>query len=338
MSKTVAASLRRVLFVRMDRIGDLILTLPADQHPIFKNAETTWFISHGLGFVAQNAVPKRSFFEWKKEFSFAQFFLFVKKVRKLNPDVSVSFHSPWWVTLALFLARVPRRVGVLSSWHSYLFLNAGLRQKRSQCEWHEMDYNHQLIQKTLAPRFAQETSSLTLTAPEASVDLPASYVVIHPGMAGSALNWPLLHYQELIAHLSQKIQVVITGTAVDRGLLEPLRKALPASPQIIWLNETLSPQQLLFVLKKAQVVFAPSTGVIHLAASLGVPTRGIYSPVVVQQAQRWGPRGPDVKTWAPDVSCPAHFQCLGKSCPHFDCMALVRPQEIAENILQSIHH
>ncbi len=338
MSNSTNVAPQRVLFVRMDRIGDLILTLPADQHPLFTTSETFWFISQELGFVPQNAVPKRSFFEWKKDFSFSQFFLFVKKVHELKPDVSVSFHSPWWVTLALFLARVPRRVGVLSSWHSYLFLNRGLRQKRSRCELHELDYNHQLIQKTLAPDQPTEPSHLQLSATPENLKLPARYVVIHPGMAGSALNWPLSHYHELIQTLVAQTSVVITGTAIDRKILEPLRSTLPASAQIVWLNEQLNPQQLLFVLQNANVVFAPSTGVIHLAASLGVPTRGIYSPVVVQRAQRWGPRGKNVKTWTPQVACPAHFECLGKSCPHFDCMELVRPQEIADNILQLINH
>lgn len=325
---------RRVLFVRMDRIGDLILTMPADQHPLFKNDEKYWFISRGLGFVPQNASPQRLFFEWNKSFSWSQFFEFFKKVRQIQPHISVSFHSPWWVTLALWLARVPQRVGVLSSWHSFLFLNRGLRQKRSRCENHELEYNHQLIQKTLAPQMATETSHLQLTAPTTELSLPKSYIVIHPGMAGSALNWPEAHYRDLILSLVQKTNVVITGTATDRNILEPLKATLKNVQNILWLDEKLKPAQLLFVLKKAQSVFAPSTGVIHLAASLGVPTLGIYSPVVVQRALRWGPRGTNVKTWTPAVNCPGHFACLGTACPHFNCMELVRPQEIADNLIE----
>ncbi len=324
---------RRVLFVRMDRIGDLILTMPADQHPIFANDDKHWFISEGLSFVPQNASPKRAFSQWNRAFSWPQFFQFFKKIRKLQPDISVSFHSPWWVTLVLCLARVPQRVGVLSSWHSYLFLNRGLRQKRSRCESHELEYNHQLIQKSLAPQASVETSHLRLEAPSVDLAIPKSYAVIHPGMAGSALNWPESHYRDLILSLVQKTTVVVTGTVTDRNILEPLKATLKNVQNILWLDEQLKPAQLLFVLKNAQVVFAPSTGVIHLAASLGVPTRGIYSPVGVQRAERWGPKGADVKTWTPAVNCPGHFACLGTACPHFNCMELVRPQEIADNLI-----
>jgi heptosyltransferase I len=327
---------KRVLFVRMDRIGDLVLTLPTDQNPIFKDSEKLWFISKGLEFVPENAVPPRHYVAWKKEFSWLQFFLFIKKVREFAPKISVSFQSPWWVTLALWLAGVPERVGVLSSWHSFLFLNYGLRQKRSQCKAHELDYNHQLIQKTLTTRSATESSYLKMVGPVFKSELPQSYIVIHPGMAGSALNWPLSHYRNLILSLSQKIPVIITGTATDRPVLGPLHDALPTRENILWFNERLNPQQLLGVLQNAKAVFAPSTGVIHLAASLGVPTRGIYSPVTVQKAERWGPRGPHTHTWTPEVNCPGHFRCLGRACKHYNCMELVSPQEIEDNISKLI--
>jgi heptosyltransferase I len=336
MNKSITS--RRVLFIRMDRIGDLILTLPADQNSIFKNDEKFWFISQGLGFIPQQAQPTRFFTEWKKSFSWQQLFSFIRKVREIQPDISVSFQSPWWVTLALFFARVPVRVGVLSSWHSFLFLNRGLRQKRSRCEKHELDYNHELIQKTLAPHLPAETSNLVLTASSLQTNLPTNYVVIHPGMAGSALNWPLTHYKTLIENLSVTVAVIITGTVTDRLILSPLKQQLQTQKNIFWYDEKLSATELLSVLKQARVVFAPSTGVIHLAASLNVPTFGIYSPVVVQRSERWGPRGEQVQTWTPQVNCPAHFKCLGSACRYFNCMELVSPQEIEDNILQKLNN
>lgn len=317
---------QRTLFVRMDRIGDLVLTLPADQHPLFKNTQNLWFISKGLGFIPQHALPPRQYVEWRRNFSWSQLWHFIKAVRDFAPDVSISFHSPWWVTFALWWARVPTRVGVLSSWHSFLFLNKGLRQKRSRCEFHEMDYNHQLIQKTLAPQEPPMTMPLKLQAPNTNVPISGDYIVVHPGMAGSALNWPVESYKQLIELLTPHIQVVVTGTAMDRAFVQPLYEQLQKKNNILWLQEKLSAPELLSVLQKARAVFAPSTGVVHLAASLGTPTRAIYSPVFVERAQRWGPRGTDVKTWTPNINGPDYF----------DCMKLVSAKEIAENLLKTV--
>ncbi len=317
---------RRALFVRMDRIGDLVLTLPADQHPLFKDSQNLWFISNGLGFVPQHSLPPREYKEWSRDFSWSQLWHFINAVRAFSPDVSLSFHSPWWVTFALWFARVPTRVGVLSSWHSFVFLNKGLRQKRSRCEYHELEYNHQLIQKTLSPQTAPSTVSLVLQAPISSVPIQGDYVVVHPGMAGSALNWPVGSYKKLIELLAPHIQVVVTGTATDRAFVQPLFEQLQKQKNILWMQEKLTAPELLSVLQKARAVFAPSTGVVHLAASLGTPTRAIYSPVLVERSQRWGPRGPDVKTWTPNV--------VGSD--YFDCMKLVSAEEIADNLLQTV--
>lgn len=327
---------KKALLIRIDRIGDLILTLPADQQPTLKDYQCHWFISKGLGFIPDHADPKRSFHEWQKQFSFKQFFEFIKAIRKINPDVSVSFHSPWWVPLALFIARVPKRIGVLSKWHSYLFLNKGIRQKRSKCEHHELEYNHLLVHQGLEDSTQIQFPHLKLKAKPVDLEFPKKFVVVHPGMAGSALNWPLEYYEDLINRLTKNSDIIVTGTATDQTILKPLKKKLFANTRIHWWDEKLSGQQLIATLSKAQAVFAPSTGVIHIAASLGVPTYGIYSPVKVQRAERWGPKGDQTEFFAPNVDCPGHFKCLGSVCTHYNCMELVTAPEIYKNVSRKL--
>lgn len=326
---------KNALLIRIDRIGDLILTLPADEQKSLIDYDCHWCISKGLGFVADAATPKRRYSEWTKAFSWEQFFSFYRHVRQLKPEIAISFHAPWWVHLVLFLSRVPQRIGVLSKWHSFLFLNKAIRQKRSQCQHHEMEYNHQLVTKALGSNNT-DTPHLKLKPTQpVPAELPEKFVLIHPGMSGSAKNWSLDNYSELITRLSKKTMIVITGTKSDRFILEPLKNTLP-NENIMWLNEKLSGQELIAVASKAQAAFVPSTGVIHVAASLGIPTLGIYSPVLVQRAERWGPKGTHVQTLTPQVDCPAHFKCLGSSCPHFDCMNLVKVEQVYDTILQHI--
>lgn len=315
------------LLVRIDRIGDLVLTLPADQNPLLADYEIHWGLSQGLGFVAQNSSPPRRYSEWKKAFSWTQFFAFYKKVKEIRPKVSVSFHAPWWVNLCLFIAGVPVRIGVLSQWHSYLFLNRGVRQKRSQCLHHELEYNHLLVHEGLRAEGPARFPYLRLTAPPGArpPGLPLQYGIIHPGMSGSALNWPREHYKNLIEKVASELPIVITGTIGDRFILEPLRSELGDHSNIIWTNERLDSGQLLTTLAGATFVFAPSTGVIHLAASLGVPTFGIYSPIKVESAERWGPRGDCVKTFTPEHMIDQPGQAL----------ALVSPEEIYDSVKNS---
>lgn len=333
--------MKKALFIRLDRMGDLILTLPCDQR-VKNKYEVHWFVPSGMDFVVENSVPARPFKSFSKDFTFSRFSDFLREVRKMRPEVSISFHVPWWVNLALFMCRVPVRGGVLSQWHSYLFLNKGLRQKRSQCEHHEMEYNFLLTEHSFdLPKQEDLWTPLRLKEPESvemAFDLAQDYFVVHPGMGGSALNWPVRKYAELIDQLSQKATVVVTGTKTDEAWLRPLKMSLKENHKVVWLDSQLSGFQLLRLLKHSNATVAPSTGVLHLSASLGATSLGIYSPIKVHQDKRWGPKGPNTNTFSPSTPCPASFECLEKECPHYFCMETLEVSPVAEKALTNLSH
>jgi heptosyltransferase I len=301
-----------IVLVRMDKIGDLVLSLTADEHPALAGRQVEWLVSKGLKVVADHAEPPRSAQEFRRRFSPIEFIRLMRWLRQARPQTMVFLHNPWWVTCAAWWAGVPERIGRLSQWHSFLFLNLGVRQKRSLSDRHESDYNFDLLEMGFRRLGLQASSDLNsvknhflqLRAPHTGflqkLGLQTgAYRVVHPGMAGSALNWPQDHYRTLIENLASEGPVVVTGTQMDQKFLEPLAD-LQSRSQIHWLAEKLSLSQLLEVLAGAKSVVAPSTGVVHLAASLGRPVVGLYSPVKVQHPTRWGPKGRNVTTLKPD--------------------------------------
>lgn len=319
----------KLLFIRLDRIGDLVLTLPVDEG--FPEHSVKWWIPHGLSFVAESASPPRSTLEVAKKPGLGVFLKLLTEVRAEKYEAAVIFHAPWWVSLLVWLARIPIRGGVKSQWHSFLFLNRALRQKRSRAEVSELEYNYRLLEAV----FQRDTNelkrtSLRLVCPLSSEEKSQllktfglegqNYSVVHPGMGGSALNWPSENYIELIQSLSTRELVVITGTPADEPYIAPLRTALQNNPRVIWLNGKLKGPELISILASANIITAPSTGVVHLAASTSRPTLGIYSPVRVQHPRRWGPQGQKVATLTPQVTCPGELGCLGPACSEFDCM------------------
>lgn len=296
--------MKRNLLIRMDKIGDLVLTLPVDQ--IFDSQDqTVWFITQGLEFFPQHAVPKRQFVSFKKQFSWLEFKRMVSEIKKINPDRAVVFHAPWWVGLALWCAQVPIRVGVRSKWHSFVFLNKSVRQKRSRAEKHEAHYGLELVEVATNKKFEFENlKPLKLSSGLAATDLQKwnleNYIVVHPGMAGSALNWPIPKYIEFIREISKSTMVIVTCGPLDQKFVDPIKTEFKNQSQVKVL-EGLNLKELMLVLENAQGVLAPSTGVLHLAASTGVPSLGIYSPVGVERAIRWGPRGIRADSLTPET-------------------------------------
>jgi heptosyltransferase I len=301
-----------IVLVRMDKIGDLVLTLPVDEHPALQGSHVHWFISSGLGFVTAQASPLRASTEFKRRFSPIEFMRMVTWFRENRPRTVVLLHNPWWVACAAWFAGVPERMGRLSQWHSFLFLNLPIHQKRSASDRHESDFNFDLIEWGFTRLGVRRTENLTktkntylrMTPPHPNLTLSArglkdgGYRVVHPGMAGSALNWPAEYFGQLIEKLAVELPVVITGTKMDRKYLESL-KPLRENSRVIWLVEELKITELLDVLSRAKSVIAPSTGVLHLAASLGTSVIGIYSPRKVEHPRRWGPHGPRVQVLLP---------------------------------------
>ena len=343
----MADSQRTLLFVRPDRIGDLVLTLPIDQAFEGSGFRVVWMIQDANDFIMEACAKPREFTTLKSGPLLRQARAFFQKLKELNPEVIVFVHGRWWMYLLAALAGIPKRLGVRSQWASLLFLTRGLRQKRSEAIKNELHYNWELAE-WVRNQLATSPSSHPLTAPTplalkpsrlwettlAGYHLkPKSYFVVHAGMAGSARNWGQLNYLQLILQLKEKKTVVMTGTKTDEPHLQLLKERLWGDPQVIWVDQHLPSPHLIDVLYGASAVVAPSTGVVHLAASLGVPTLGLYSPVRVQSPVRWGAIGPAVENRVPSVSCPGQFSCLMEKCQHFDCMNLMSPQSVAQTSL-----
>ncbi len=320
-------SQKKVLLIRLDKIGDLICTLPVDQIIDSSLYDVTWALQKGMGAVADLGETQRNYFELDKADPKKSAKILRELLQQIKPDVAISFQAPWWVNFELFKARVAIRAGVKSQWHSFLFLNQAIRQKRSLAEKHELDYNLELVQKAfdLKPTkqflyFEIETPK-DLSAVTKNSLTPKNYIVVHPGMTGSALNWSQKQYIEYILQQTAKNKtVVISGTASDEVYLNEIRNAVAENPKVIWLQSKLNMNELVQVLSQAEFVVAPSTGVAHIAASLGVKVHGIYSPVRVHHPRRWAARGPQVEIYVPAVDCPGTHACIGATCKYFDCM------------------
>jgi ADP-heptose:LPS heptosyltransferase len=303
------------ILVRMDRIGDLVVSLPVDRHPALGDQHLHWFITKGLGFIAEQAQPKREFTEFSRRFSIFEMFRMIRWFKSHKPFQVIILHAPWWVTFCAWMAGVPIRMGRKSQWHSFLWLNLGVRQKRSEADRHESDYNFDLVERSFSRLGVRTTARfeellgqyLALEAPHAKSTLAdrklnsRDYRVVHPGMGGSALNWPTSSYIDLIESLAQDGLVVVTGTAADNKFLAPIKAAVSQHQNVRWMVDELKGPDLLDVLSEAKSVVAPSTGVLHLAAALGTPAFGIYSPRKLEHPRRWAPRGAHIRTISPQI-------------------------------------
>jgi ADP-heptose:LPS heptosyltransferase len=281
----------------------------------------------------------------------------VSEIRAGKFDVAVTLQASFWVSLALVLAGVRYRIGPYSKWFSYFFFNRGTRQSRSAVEMHESDYNLMLLRKlgirTPSRRF-EPTITVNAEAKERmraflhglGLEDGAKFVVVHPGMGGSALNWPEGYYIDLLQRVAARgVPVIVTGAIAEKTLVErvvgqakehdgkwPIHFFLGA-------NSATGLQDLVALLSLAHVMVAPSTGPLHIAAALGKRTVSFYSPIKVQSALRWGPYSADEErhvVLVPDALCGQDFKCAGTKCHFYFCMERLGVDEALQGILRQL--
>ena len=333
---------KHILVARTDRVGDLLLSLPAFQalKKAYPEARITALVSPYAKEIVQNhpAIDTVELYE-KGE----GFWGLAKRLKASKPDVFIALYPRVQQVLAARLAGIPTRIGTAYRWYSFL-LTDKVKVHRSVCDRHEVEYNLDLV-KPLgitpdAPKIEfQPTESERSFAKdllkEKGVKPKGRYVVVHPGHKGSALNWKPERYAQAVAQLCRQkdLRVVITGAADETNLISQVTAHLsglgPDQRPILLIGECTL-RQLAAVYEGADCFLSGSTGTMHLAAAVGTPTVSLFCPIPQTTPVRWGPWGNESTLLMPqNLECP---NCRVGACSKHDPMDAISVEEVLSAI------
>ena len=121
------------------------------------------------------------------------------------------------------------------------------------------------------------------------IDTTKINIILHPKSKGSAREWGLDNFSNLITQLDKtKYQVFISGTEQEGELVKDL---IAKHPEVINLTGKLSLQQFIAFINQCDVLIAASTGPLHIAAALGKKAIGLFAPMRPIHPGRWKPIG-----------------------------------------------
>src|ERR1700681_2491120 len=145
-------------------------------------------------------------------------------------------------------------------------------------------------------RMVRELGVTTQNAPflHVSEESPLNardYAVFHlwPGGRLKKLKqWPSKRWLRLIGEFAaQGMEVVLTGARSDGSATSALVSAIPSKLRHLVRNASgLTLRQTAAILAQARLVVSVDTGVMHMAAALGVPLVTLHGP---SSSKRWGP-------------------------------------------------
>jgi ADP-heptose:LPS heptosyltransferase len=321
----IAEDIARIAVVRTDRLGDMVLTLP--MCAAIKEA----LPSAQVILIARSYV-KPLLFECEAIDSavYIEDFEndFIEIFSSVQPQV-VFFPRPKFnEVFGAFKADVPIRIGTSYRLYSILFTHK-IKEHRKISLYNEAEYNLHMVEtffnKRLELRYVPIKVNPTAKVKviglldTLNIDLN-NFIVLHPGSGGSTKVWPVELFGELAEILLKHgFDVILTGSKFESQLGQTI---LHKAPEAINLIGRLDLYQTIALLSLARGFVSNSTGILHIASVLGIPTVGIFPNTPHLSAKRWGPIGPFSTTISPQTTEPEKF----------DDMSLVPPQLVYKEL------
>jgi lipopolysaccharide heptosyltransferase II len=303
----------RVLVIRPDHLGDLLLATPA--LGLLRTALPEAEITALVGPWARPVLDGRTEVDAVETCAFPGFtrrpprsplgpyvrlFATALRLRRRQYDAALVLRvDHWWGAALAAYAGVPLRLGYAVP-ESAPFLThtlpADLTQHSVRENWRVAEALLALLGRPLpdgAPRVRAAPSPAGRAAAAAwlaarGVPRDAPLIAVQPGSGVALKQWPPARWGAVVDALAEPLQarLVVTGTAAEAALADALvaaleRPALNAVGAFDWAG-------LAGLFARCALVLGVDSGALHLAAALGVPSVHLYGPTDPARFGPWG--------------------------------------------------
>ena len=344
-------SARRILAIRLDNLGDVLVTTPA-LHAIKTSMPTIALSLLTSPVGAQVArlnpdidevivyeapwmdpwhrLPQNS----KRE---QQMIAMVKERQFDGAIIFTSYHqSSLPAAYLCYLADIPLRLAASIDGPGSLLTT---RHKHPERMMHEVERGLDLVNaiglstKALdlvlkVPSMARESIYEFLSAQ--NVDPFRPLLVIHPGCSMPARTYPYEMYAQVLDLVIERLgaTVVVTGTQDEQTLVERLLDRVQEHNRraILACAGTLPFPDFCALIEAADLMITNNTGPMHIAAAVKTPVVALFA--LTNPPEQWGPWHVPHRQLYHDVSCRI---CYNRICPYnHECLRLVTPEQVAD--------
>ena len=355
-SDILSGNVARVLAVRLDNIGDVVMLEPALRmlREKLPDAEITLMASSGASEVAA-LIPwvDKVFIEDalgqdisanSSSNSHLEMNL-IDRLRDGQYSMAVIFtsfsQSPFPIAQACSLAGIPHRIG-FSKEFGHGALSHFLPSPTD--EIHQVDRNLKLLEtigiyaqnihpELYVPDEVQERANELLSSVHVKPYMP--FIVLAPGATCSARRYDPVRFAEATRILAAQTELPLVIVANDHEL-DSLQPVLRVASENLYGNVhslvgKTSVPELTAVIRQASLTIAHNSAPMHIADALGCPMVILYSGTDL--ISQWMPRHAPARLLCHPVFC---SPCYNFICP-FDMQCLdIRPEEVAIAALEML--
>jgi ADP-heptose:LPS heptosyltransferase/GT2 family glycosyltransferase len=331
-------SVKSILVVKVDHIGDFITSLPAIRRlkAAFPGARLTALVAPASASIASietaidECIPLEFFHArselGERELTANELDALTARLAPSRFDIAVDLRKHL-STRHLLLCSGARLLAGYDSLESFPWLDVvlewdpdrALQRKRS----HIVD---DLVNLAAAIDAACEPGRRLFDPPPAPMtleELPEQVrhlfarpvVAIHPGSGNVMRQWPEKHIPPLIDLLIQRndVSVLLVGGRDDEAKADAIVDQIGRRDRVGSLAGQVPLAELPRLLGACALFIGGNSGPKHIAAASGVPTIGIHSGVV--DPGEWGPMGERAVALYRDMSCAPCYLAKPDDCP-----------------------
>ena len=344
---------KRILAIRLDNIGDVIMLTPALRalHKAIPQVRITLMASPAGSQVAPLLPWVNEVFTWRAVWQDVSGALpldssreleLVEELRKRDFDAALIFtsftQSPYPPASACYLAGIPLRIGQSKEFGGSLLTHWG---KPPADHGHQVDRNLALLKLAGIPEAGRH---MELQIPEgiqaeadellrsAEVDPGQAFILLAPGASCAARRYDPRRFAVVTQLLAERtgLPVVIVGSQREKEILSPVTD-LAGCPGIVSLVGQTSVPQLAGIVRRAALVIANNSAGLHLADAFRVPMVILYSGTEFES--QWRPRFASSRLLRVGTEC---SPCYRFNCPfNMECLDIA-PEEVVEAALDRL--
>ncbi|MGH7598095.1 MAG: glycosyltransferase family 9 protein [bacterium] len=292
-------TLRKILLIRTDRLGDVILSTPVATalKKFWPGVHVTFLVRHYTAEITRCHPHVDETLELDGAEIGGNVRRLAHALQHRQFDAAVMLYPRPDLAWALWRSGIPLRIGTGYRWYSFLF-NRRVFEHRKIAARHEAEYNLRLLQPCginateiefhfALPQAEREKIDAKLNKLGAGV----KPIILHPGSGGSSRDWPPEYFAQLADRVQHALgaQVILTGAPAEENLIAAIQRQTKS--QQLSLCSRLTIIELAVLCQRAAVFVSNSTGPLHLAVMVGTPVVAFYPPIRAVRPVRWGPYG-----------------------------------------------
>jgi len=339
--------IRRILVIRLDHLGDLVMTRPAlaALHKRFPGAQIDLLIAKEFAPLLENAreireiIPFAAHWFSKNGQAWHQVIearAILKKMKQNHYDLAIDFRGDVRNILLMTLAGIPRRLGWPVTGGGFLLSESNGNPPESHQVLRNLDLLEPLGVDPFSPNVpfsysANQKREFWNSIGKSIEQIRSPKIAVHAGAGYPSKRWPEKKFSELIRRILEKEwgSVILIGSAREKEMMSDL----PMDPHLIDLRGKTAVEDLPILFDGCDFFLGNDSGPSHIAAAQDLECVVIFSGT--NNADYWHPWTRRLRLVRYPVPC---SPCEAQECPldHHDCLEKITVDQVACTLKETL--